>query len=463
MSTSARSPGSAAPEKLTVVFRLVRPRSSEGSVRLGPSTSTSSTRPTRSRFRSPAMRCTRSTSSSSLSCFTSSGTWLGKPGGLRPCPRRVDEGERAVEPHLLDERQRLLEVGVRLAGEPDDEIGAERKVGHRLAERLDESEVTRSVIGSAHRLEDARRPRLRRKMDVLADARTLGERRDDGSAEVLGMRAREADPVDPGDGVARAEELAELGPDVREKIASPGVDVLSEKRDLADAAVSEVRDLRDDLAGPAALLAPSDGRDDAVGTCRIAAHRDLHPGLEASLASDREIGGEVLVGPEATAVDGVAAVRDPVAQMRNRSWAERDVDERIQLEDPLALRFGVAAADGDDDVRLLALPRAGVSEVGRKPRVRLLADRARVEHEDVRLVGVRRLAEPERLEHALDPLRVVSVHLAAERRDVVPPHRGRRVTRAASGPSAAGRRRPGLDRPHVSLLHDTTVRSEPQE
>ena len=40
------------------------------------------------------------------------------------------------------------------------------------------------------------------------------------------------------------------------------------------------------------------------------------------------------------------------------------------------------------------------------------------------------LAEPERLEHALDPLGVVRVHLAAERGDVVPLHRARQRSRA---------------------------------
>src|SRR5207249_3881462 len=58
--------------------------------------------------------------------------------------------------------------------------------------------------------------------------------------------------------------------------------------------------------------------------------------------------------------------------------------------------------------------------------VRLLADRAGVEDDDVRLLLDGRLAEAELLEHALDPLAVVSVHLAAERGDVVAPH-GRRV------------------------------------
>src|SRR5207237_397566 len=106
---------------------------------------------------------------------------------------------------------------------------------------------------------------------------------------------------------------------------------------------------------------------------------------------------------------------------------EGDVDLRVELEDALALRLGVAAADGDHAIGILALARRGVTEVRGELRVGLLADRAGVEDDDVRLGGSRRFAEPELLEHALDPLRVVSVHLAAERRDVVATHRAHRV------------------------------------
>src|SRR5262249_13554585 len=60
--TSTSSPWLAAPLKLTMVFRRVRPRSKLGSVRLGPSTRTPSTLPTRSALRSAAVRCTTSTS-----------------------------------------------------------------------------------------------------------------------------------------------------------------------------------------------------------------------------------------------------------------------------------------------------------------------------------------------------------------------------------------------------------------
>src|SRR6266516_1661698 len=71
--TSTRSPATATPEKLTVVLRRVRPRSRLGSVRLGLSTRTSSTRPTRPALREAATCCTTSISRSMRSCFTSSG------------------------------------------------------------------------------------------------------------------------------------------------------------------------------------------------------------------------------------------------------------------------------------------------------------------------------------------------------------------------------------------------------
>ena len=47
ISTSTSSPGSAVPSKLTVLLWRVRPRSRAGSLRLGPSTSTSIVRPTK--------------------------------------------------------------------------------------------------------------------------------------------------------------------------------------------------------------------------------------------------------------------------------------------------------------------------------------------------------------------------------------------------------------------------------
>ncbi len=109
----------------------------------------------------------------------------------------------------------------------------------------------------------------------------------------------------------------------------------------------------------------------------------------------RQIGREVLVRSELSSRHGVSPGGDPLAQVWNRARAERDIDERVALEDLLALRFRVAAADRDDEIGPLALARAGIPEIGGEARVRLLADGARIEHDDVRGVRGCRLAETE--------------------------------------------------------------------
>ena len=61
------------------------------------------------------------------------------------------------------------------------------------------------------------------------------------------------------------------------------------------------RDFGEDLARPAAHLPTAHRGDDAVRADRVAAHRDLHPGLEAALAVHGQRPGELalLAGPEA--------------------------------------------------------------------------------------------------------------------------------------------------------------------
>src|SRR6185437_14790571 len=160
------------------------------------------------------------------------------------------------------------------------------------------------------------------------------------------------------------------------------------------------------------LLAPAHRRDDAVGALRVAAHRDLYPGLERALSLGGEMPGELRPLGEAAAGDGLAAARaEPVREMADRARAEGDVDERVELEQALPLGLGIAAADGDRLLGVALLERARLGEVRSEPLVGLLADRAGVEDEHVGLVLRRRLSEAKLLEQALDPLGVVSVHL----------------------------------------------------
>ena len=130
--------------------------------------------------------------------------------------------------------------------------------------------------------------------------------------------------------------------------------------------------------------------------------------------------------------------------MRDRAGPEGDVDLRVEREQALSLRLRVAAADGDDRPGPLALQLRRVPHMGGEARVGLLTDRARVEDDHVGLVLRGCLAEPELFEQALDPLGIVSVHLAAEGRDVVSAHReqdGIGGARSSSAASVSGLRR----------------------
>src|SRR5207244_4412945 len=135
-----------------------------------------------------------------------------------------------------------------------------------------------------------------------------------------------------------------------------------------------------------------------------------------ALALRRQLAGEgPVLQAEFPACDAEPAGAQPLAEMRDRARSERHVYVRVEVEEPLALRLRVTPSDGDDFVRVASLDRCGLREMRCELLIGLLANRARVEDEHVVLVLRRRLAETELLEHALDPLAVVSVHLAAER------------------------------------------------
>ena len=108
--------------------------------------------------------------------------------------------------------------------------------------------------------------------------------------------------------------------------------------------------------------------------------------------------------------------------MWDRAGAEGDVDVRVEREDPLPLGLRVAPADRDHLLRVGSFQRRRLRKVGGEALVGLLPHGAGVEDNDIRLLLAQRLAEPDRLEQALDALRVVRIHLAAEGGDVVAAH-----------------------------------------
>src|SRR5207302_8839229 len=122
-------------------------------------------------------------------------------------------------------------------------------------------------------------------------------------------------------------------------------------------------------------------RHDAVGAPRVAAHRDLHPRLERALALRRKVTRELRPVGEAAAGDALAARAEPFCEVRDRAGAERDVHERVAIEEAVALPLRVATADGDHLLGIALLEGARLREVRGEALVGLLADRAGVEDE----------------------------------------------------------------------------------
>ena len=184
---------------------------------------------------------------------------------------------------------------------------------------------------------------------MLADGVALGHRLDHRLAEVLRMRAREADALDPVDRVAGPQQLAELGVDLRPQVAAPRVDVLAEQRDLPDAlaprAASPRRRSRPAGGSPRGRARP--GRCSRRTSSCSPSRSAPTPGSAARGASAASPAKRRSSAIPKRARDAEAAGAEPLAEVRDRARPERDVDVGVEREEPLALCLGVAAADGD--------------------------------------------------------------------------------------------------------------------
>src|SRR5207302_8192318 len=109
------------------------------------------------------------------------------------------------------------------------------------------------------------------------------------------------------------------------------------------------------------------------------------PRLELPLPAGRQVAGELRPFGEA-ASRRLTAGAEPIGEMQNRPGTEGDVDERIEVEDPFALGLGEAAADGDHALGIGILERLRLSQMRGEALIGLLANRAGVEDDHVRLL-----------------------------------------------------------------------------
>ena len=141
----------------------------------------------------------------------------GKPRGLhrlghlvghrrarRAGPAAVLEGEGRGEAHLVDQPHGVVEVGVALSREADDEVGGQRKVGAHVPQAIDQAEEEIASVPAVHRLEDAVGARLHRQVQVRHELRHRAVGGDQIVVHVARMGGRVADArhaIDLGQGM----------------------------------------------------------------------------------------------------------------------------------------------------------------------------------------------------------------------------------------------------------------------
>ena len=229
------------------------------------------------------------------------------------------------------------------------------------------------------------------------------------------------------------------------QVAAVAVDVLPEQRHLGDAFGSERFDLGDDVGERAADLLAAHSRDDAEGARVVAADLDRDPRVVRRRPPCRQRRREqgVVVDHRCLEDLGDRPVAPRLAEQFGGAMhvvrAHHDVDVARPLTHDVAVLLGEAA--GDDDLATVAfgLPRLEVAEVAVQLVVGVLADAARVEHDDVGVRLGRGGDHPVGFEQPGDALRVVLVHLTAERahevaaRESRAPGRGYRPCCGGSG------------------------------
>ncbi len=239
---------------------------------------------------------------------------------------------------------------------------------------------------------------------------------DQGVGEFQRVRGGVADAVDAVHRRHHIEQFGEVGDAPVAGGATIAVDVLAQQGHLAHAVLGEVDDLGEDVVQrPTDLFAAGIGHH-AEGAVLAAA---FHDGDEGAGSVDARLGQAVELldlgeGDVHLGRPGGARGVDHLRQAMQGLGPEDHVDIGGAVTDGSAFLAGHAAADADHQVGILQLEFAPATELGKHLFLRLLADRAGVEQDDVglgRILGdFQRLPFAEQVDHAR---RIVFVHLAA--------------------------------------------------
>jgi hypothetical protein len=193
-------------------------------------------------------------------------------GGIGAVLAAVGEEAAPVELRLLDEVEELVVVGFGLAGIPDDEVAAERRVGFALTDLRDSIEESLPVAPAAHPAQQRLADVLQREVEVR-HAR-VADRIDQVVAQVARVQVQQPHPIDlVGDGPDERDDRA--GAQLAGAILAVRGEVLGDEHDLTG---FELVDLGEDRCDVAAALRAAETRDGTEPAGAVAALGDLHVG-----------------------------------------------------------------------------------------------------------------------------------------------------------------------------------------
>ena len=259
-----------------------------------------------------------------------------------------------------------------------------------------------------------------------AHLRQRAQRLDHARCHVPGMWTREPDPVKARDLVEALQQSSEVAGGIVWRLVM--VHDLSEELDLFGSRVSRVLRLGDDVAHWTHALLPARIRDDAEGAELVAPFDDRHVRLERIEAPrDPEWKRDVVERIQIQGRGSMPAVRVTFDRTIHQHRQALDVlrpDDHVDgarsRED--GVTFLLRDASGDGDNRAVAGFEPVVMNFA-EPREQLLfgllANAARVDDDDIGVAIVVSGLVARLLEEAGHPLRVMKVHLTAERLDQV--------------------------------------------
>ena len=254
-----------------------------------------------------------------------------------------------------------------------------------------------------------------------------GETFHERGAEVLGVRAREADPANSRNRANRVGELRKLPPILWIPI---GVHVLAEELNLLKARCGQRFRFPNDGRHPAAPLPPAGEGDDAEGAEVVATLHDRDVGLDARNPLDLLRRNVQIVRMPPDFDDLRFAVQKSANHIRKAHEALGAEDEvhgggPSENRGPFLLRY---TARHPDQAWTLPAPPDELLHPGKDLFLCLFANRTRVEDDDSRGLAARG-ATAERPERRGHLFRVVDVHLTAPGLDAEAERRSLRVRR----------------------------------